>query len=126
MRLFNGNLVSSRDITLPYLESFIVTTYPYARPWRILDTLTLPSLRRLQLSENLLRPAADPIDTLVSFVSRSRCSLQELCIPNFSGSVSKSIYHAALPTVTSFIFNSGGKLDDTGPLEESYNLDDTD
>jgi hypothetical protein len=43
-----------------------------------LDTLTLPALRRLQLSEGFLQP--DPVATFGSLISRSGCILQEIDI----------------------------------------------
>ncbi|KAJ7914425.1 hypothetical protein B0H13DRAFT_1872955 [Mycena leptocephala] len=116
----------------PLLQKVALEIYldPYdpLLPWLQLTVLSLGWIDRNQFVDILNRLVnIIYIRFLMHGKSIPRCSLQELCIPNFSGSVSRSIYHAALPTVTSFIFNSGGKLDDTEPfLEESYNLDDTD
>ncbi|KAJ7639736.1 hypothetical protein DFH06DRAFT_1478405 [Mycena polygramma] len=67
-------------ITLLNLETFILTGHPRGSPlaWRFVDTMTLPALRRFQVSQCILRK--DPIATLVSLISRSGCLIHELCI----------------------------------------------
>jgi hypothetical protein len=89
-----------------------------------LDALTSPVLQRLQVTESLLN-SADPVSvndpigsiaTLVSLVARSKCNLRELRV--LGSGFSPLRYHEALPSVTSFIFNNGGKLDIPEPFLE--------
>lgn len=80
----------------------------------ILDTLVLPALRRLQISHTFLN-SNDPIDTLSSLVSRSRCTLHDLCIPDASESTFSFLaYCAAVPSAR-FI---AGNLNITEPFLE--------
>ncbi|KAJ6457771.1 hypothetical protein C8R47DRAFT_1163926 [Mycena vitilis] len=110
----------SWSVTLSHLETFIILqdhpNYFEPRIQRsIVDALTLPALRRLQVSRILI---AEPRVAIGSLISRSGCSLNELCIPN-SGPVSRSL-HRSLPSVTKFIFDVDGELAVSEPfLEES-------
>ncbi|KAJ7042877.1 hypothetical protein C8F04DRAFT_1075092 [Mycena alexandri] len=47
----------------------------YEWKWKILDRLTLPALCRLQIPE-----ARTTLESLKGFVSRSQCTLEELCV----------------------------------------------
>ncbi|KAJ7130356.1 hypothetical protein C8R44DRAFT_775411 [Mycena epipterygia] len=96
----------SLNIVLPRLESLVLSTASPPR-WSFLDILTLPALRRLQVTEVLLRP--DPVATLASLVSRSNCELQELCV--FHACVPHHPYQKALPSVGSLRFISNGEPD---------------
>ncbi|KAJ7130357.1 hypothetical protein C8R44DRAFT_775413 [Mycena epipterygia] len=87
-----------------HLESLVLSTFS-PPPWSLLDILTLPALRNLQVEEELL--GRDPVATLVSLVSRSSCNLQQLCIP--LSFLPRVLYQTALPSVGSVIVN--GKLD---------------
>ncbi|KAJ6532274.1 hypothetical protein DFH09DRAFT_1370338 [Mycena vulgaris] len=88
------------DITLPHLETFVITHSSYEAPQSsFLDRLKLPALRSLHVSEGLLQP--DPVGTLSSFVSRSQCNLQALWIGG--AALSSAIYRTAVPSVPLFM-----------------------
>ncbi|KAJ7507102.1 hypothetical protein B0H11DRAFT_1849618 [Mycena galericulata] len=91
---------NSSDITLPQLETLRLRM-SFGSETTFLDALTLPALRNLQLQEHFILP--NPVSTLVSLVTRSRCTLQELSIPG--SSVSSELYQAAIPSLVSFIFH---------------------
>ncbi|KAJ6456183.1 hypothetical protein C8R45DRAFT_583390 [Mycena sanguinolenta] len=60
-----------------------------------LQTIIVPSLRSLRVQESCLGP--NPIDTLKSFLSKSGCGLQELCVVG-PKSGSNASYHTAFPS----------------------------
>ncbi|KAJ6588194.1 hypothetical protein B0H19DRAFT_1098298 [Mycena capillaripes] len=94
---------SLRDLTLPYLETFILDAIGVQSVREsIPDRLTLPALQRFRVTENVLDP--DPIATLVSLVSRSGCSLHMLCVP--SARIPRRRYQQALPSVSSLTFSN--------------------
>ncbi|KAJ7483400.1 hypothetical protein FB451DRAFT_1439379 [Mycena latifolia] len=98
-------------VVLPFLETLVFTcVFPDALG-ALFNTLTFPALRRLQVMEFCLRP--DPVHTLASFISRSRCNLQELYI-TYCGLPSDR-YLGALPPVPILLFD--GQLDATMFLE---------
>ncbi|KAJ7679360.1 hypothetical protein DFH06DRAFT_509151 [Mycena polygramma] len=113
-------ITSLRDLTLPYLETFIIE-YPFVARWKLFDALPLPGLRRLQLSRESALIKPDPIASLASFVSRSGCRLQELCIPGLLNATEQAFRCAPeFSSVVSFIFKPGGELEITEPfLRES-------
>ncbi|KAJ6588226.1 hypothetical protein B0H19DRAFT_1366890 [Mycena capillaripes] len=95
--------LSLRAITMPRLETLLLGTFSSWMPKRLLDKLTLPALRQLQVPQSPREPEEDAIATIVSLVSRSGCNLQELAIPGgitFKTrlTVSRS-YRVALPSV---------------------------
>ncbi|KAJ6588198.1 hypothetical protein B0H19DRAFT_200341 [Mycena capillaripes] len=107
---FNVGQSSLRNITLPHLETLVLELYVVqSQPPSILDNLTLPALRRLQISHSLLNPD-DPIDTLVSLVSRSRCILHELCVPDtpslFDPLCRKAFHQSRRPLVVDSILRN--------------------
>jgi hypothetical protein len=65
---------------------------------RFLKSLFVPALHDLRIAESFLGRGADTIDTLVSFISESRCHLQELCTIN-RGRVSEESYRKAFPLI---------------------------
>ncbi|KAJ7612321.1 hypothetical protein DFH06DRAFT_151960 [Mycena polygramma] len=90
----------STSVTLAHLETLIMGD-PFDLESRsteeyILATLTVPALRRLHLSGLI-----DSTDSLTELVSRSRCSLGELCIPGTS-IVPRHMWHTVLPSTTVF------------------------
>ncbi|KAJ7030635.1 hypothetical protein C8F04DRAFT_1113104 [Mycena alexandri] len=109
----------SRHVTLPRLETFIFETFSswQGAPSSLLDTLTLPALKRLDIAEILL-PRDNPVASLATFVARSGCDLSELCIVEDSSwrhhQSRLQDYRDAFPFVASFIFD--GRLD----LAESF------
>ncbi|KAJ7178146.1 hypothetical protein C8R46DRAFT_1075963 [Mycena filopes] len=84
----------SPAITHPSLSTLILlgTPPPHMRP-TILDPLTLPAVKNLQISEDLLRASPAP---LASLIARSGCSLQAVYITS-AVAVSPEVYRAALP-----------------------------
>ncbi|KAJ7030647.1 hypothetical protein C8F04DRAFT_1397768 [Mycena alexandri] len=67
----------SQSVTLPHLETFIIRGSFYSNlSWRFLDIFTLPALHKFQASESILQ--GQPVNTLKSLFSRSRCNVQEL------------------------------------------------
>ncbi|KAF7335399.1 F-box domain-containing protein [Mycena venus] len=113
LELFNRNSNTPLpDITLLNLESLCCNAWNDSRP--MTDTLGMfivPALRRLRVTEHFLQPI--PIDALKSFISKSGCKLQEVCIKG-KRSVGKSAYRTAFPS-TQFLFNGpyvGGEEDE--------------
>ncbi|KAJ7111366.1 hypothetical protein C8R44DRAFT_883172 [Mycena epipterygia] len=87
------------------LESLILSRDTRCQ-WPFLDILTLPSLRRLQVTETIL--GRDPVATLVSLVSRSKCNLQQLCILSLRRP--RDLYRKALSSVGSLVFDGELKI----------------
>jgi len=84
-------------------------------PCEILDGLTLPALRRLQIRETFL-DREDPTSSLVSLVTRSGCNLQELSLP---GNVVASdyVYQRTFPSVSIMFY---GELDVMEPFLKDW------
>ncbi|KAF7367570.1 F-box domain-containing protein [Mycena sanguinolenta] len=84
-------------VTLPSLQSLMLTSVMEDDNsiTGFLQTLTTPILRRLRVPEAFLGP--NFIDTLKSFVSRSGCKLQDLCVTE-RRIESKSSYRIAFPS----------------------------
>ncbi|KAJ7887369.1 hypothetical protein B0H13DRAFT_2043019, partial [Mycena leptocephala] len=88
------------DITLPYLESLIMTeTEPDEgiTPSRYF-TFIVPALRSLQIPERFL--GERPIDALTALMSKSGCSLEIVCITGQRISVTKDSYLQAFPALS--------------------------
>ncbi|KAJ7756282.1 hypothetical protein B0H16DRAFT_1539243 [Mycena metata] len=64
--------------------------------WEILDYLTLPALRKLQIPE-----VHTPLTSLQTFISRSQCTLEELCITH--ATLAESVFREALPPLGKII-----------------------
>ncbi|KAJ7174066.1 hypothetical protein C8R43DRAFT_873594 [Mycena crocata] len=93
------------DLTLPRLESLVMMTwtedvYPSKH---YLDSLILPALRKLVVEDECL--GVDPIGSLTSFISRSGCKLQELCITG-PMSVPEDLYRKGLPSISNLTFDA--------------------
>ncbi|KAF7343323.1 F-box domain-containing protein [Mycena venus] len=96
----SNNLIGGQKV-LPCLETLIlVSGIRFAEMRAAIDAFTLPALRSLRVTEWLLRP--DAIAAIVSLVSRSGCSLQELVI--YGSQLPNNLYHNALPSVSSVSF----------------------
>ncbi|KAF8156196.1 hypothetical protein K438DRAFT_1942897 [Mycena galopus ATCC 62051] len=78
-----------RDLTFITLEADVILA-------DILDLLTLPALRTLEVPEQCVS-VADPISTLTDLVARSRCTLDELRIKK--ALLAEDLYRSALPSV---------------------------
>ncbi|KAF8175460.1 hypothetical protein K438DRAFT_2022889 [Mycena galopus ATCC 62051] len=71
---------------------------PDVRLWIVLDCLTMPALRRLQVAEPCVT-----LESLVAFVSRSQCSLDELRVTD--ATLAESAFRDALPSVGEIIMD---------------------
>jgi hypothetical protein len=92
------------DITLPYLES-LALGFPLGQgPDMIgfIHIFTVPALHSLQISEQALGPR--PIDSLISFLSKSGCKLQELRITGERSETQRS-YREAFPSIGTLSFS---------------------
>ncbi|KAJ7805966.1 hypothetical protein B0H13DRAFT_2487110 [Mycena leptocephala] len=92
------------DITLPRLESLIldlVFINYISTATGFLDALIVPALRTLRIREEFL--GSSPISSLTSFISRSACNLQEVCIVN-RHLVRPGLYREAFPSIPTFSF----------------------
>ncbi|KAJ7701684.1 hypothetical protein B0H16DRAFT_1705296 [Mycena metata] len=93
------------DVLLPRLETLVFVAFAAEDSdpsTGYLSTFVLPALRRLQIPEAFLGP--DSIATLKSFVSKSGCKLQELCVTG-PHEVSKRVYREAFSTIHIISFN---------------------
>ncbi|KAF7367528.1 F-box domain-containing protein [Mycena sanguinolenta] len=96
--LFVGDLADTDalDATLPSLQSLALTHVREDYPMTgFLQTLIVPALCSLRVPEPSLGP--DPTNTLQSFVSRSGCKLQELCVMGTKPG-SNASYDTAFPS----------------------------
>ncbi|KAJ7367769.1 hypothetical protein DFH08DRAFT_829314 [Mycena albidolilacea] len=82
------------DIILPSLRSLSLDNNGSITGF--LEKLNVPALHDLQIAESFL--GSNTIHTLASFLSKSRCQLQELCITN-RGSVSEESYRQAFTSM---------------------------
>ncbi|KAF7367560.1 hypothetical protein MSAN_00819100 [Mycena sanguinolenta] len=85
------------EVALPCLESLLLThiILEDGLITGYLQTLTVPALRTLRVPELFLGPR--PIDTLKSFVSKSGCNLEKLCVTGVR-LVPDSSYQVAFPS----------------------------
>ncbi|KAF7335975.1 F-box domain-containing protein [Mycena sanguinolenta] len=87
------------DIRLPVLESLVLSPFsdslfgPDEPATNALPSLFTPALRILEVPESFLQP--DPIAMLDSFISKSGCDLQKICITGNTRSVPEAMYHAS-------------------------------
>ncbi|KAJ7629767.1 hypothetical protein DFH06DRAFT_709862 [Mycena polygramma] len=91
-----------RDIPLLCLESLILTKFNL--PVKdFLPILIAPALHSLKIPESFLTPK--PIDSLTAFISKSRCSLQEL---HLTGPISvlADSYRQAFPSLPKLFFGA--------------------
>jgi hypothetical protein len=61
-------------------------------------TFIFPALRRLQISEEFL--GESPIDALASFMSKSGCRLETVCITGRTISITKDSFLEAFPAIS--------------------------
>ncbi|KAJ7023471.1 hypothetical protein C8F04DRAFT_1011464 [Mycena alexandri] len=99
-------------ITLPHLETLILTGRLHSDiSWNFLAIFTLPALQKFQVAEHLLQ--RDPVNSLKSLISRSKCSVQELELYITDSIISPNLYQLALPITGSLVF--GETLDVVNP-----------
>jgi hypothetical protein len=99
------------DITLPDLKSLTLiapkrTSLPRMNDLQI---FIVPALLSLKIPERFL--GLDPIDSLTSFMSKSGCTLQEVCIAG-KRLFTKSSYHSAFPLIRTFLFSGRSANDE--------------
>jgi hypothetical protein len=82
LRYVDQQLNSLRDVTLSHLETFIAEAWVFggSMPSGIFEKLTLPALRTLQIHEKLFPAEEDPVTSLASLLTRSKCTLRELSV----------------------------------------------
>jgi hypothetical protein len=87
------------DITLPHLESLTLkdTDSDVTGLVGCLDTFIVPALRRLQIPKAFI--GESPIDALASFMSKSGCRLETMCITGGTISITKDSFLEAFPTI---------------------------
>ncbi|KAJ7672433.1 hypothetical protein DFH06DRAFT_1176281 [Mycena polygramma] len=104
---------------LLHLETFVLRS-----PWDLVDgllsLLTLPSLRKFQVTEAFLRP--NPIGTLNSLMSRSGCKPQKIRI--ISPRYPLQRYHQTMPSVK-FTLCSEASIRDLFFVEEEHVWEDS-
>ncbi|KAJ7845764.1 hypothetical protein B0H13DRAFT_2675838 [Mycena leptocephala] len=89
-------------ILRPSLQHFVLKN-PYDRiVTPFLNIFDFPALRSLSIPESFL--GENPIDSLTSFISKSGCSLQELCITGQITAISAASYRQAFPAISKFSF----------------------
>ncbi|KAJ7653784.1 hypothetical protein B0H17DRAFT_1100494 [Mycena rosella] len=98
-------VTDDETINLVFLESLLLITPDgdgAGAASEYLNRFILPSLRTLQAPEEFL--GAYPIGILTSFISRSACQLQNVCITGLR-STSKAVYRTTFSSIPNFIFN---------------------
>ncbi|KAF7374307.1 YDG domain-containing protein [Mycena sanguinolenta] len=90
-------------ITLPFLESLVFNMNPENLGSRILNLLTVPALRRLEIRERCIE--MDPIGYLTSFIAKSHCRLRILEIVS-RRTVHRNAYRLAFPSIPKFAFDN--------------------
>ncbi|KAJ7661925.1 hypothetical protein DFH06DRAFT_1191043 [Mycena polygramma] len=95
----DGTVDAQPDVTLPCLESLVF--HPTGDPMAgYLGLLIAPALRTLQVDEDFL--GWTPVETIASFISKSGCKLQELCINGRF--VDETPYRTAFPSIPRLSF----------------------
>ncbi|KAF8150414.1 hypothetical protein K438DRAFT_2027233 [Mycena galopus ATCC 62051] len=100
-----GDLPPEHAIELPRLESLALMNEEAPDRAGFLGDFLVPALRSLRIDESFLEPA--PIDELASFISKSSCKLQQVCVrSSIEGLVvSKASYREAFPFIHRFSFD---------------------
>jgi hypothetical protein len=94
LALISNDGATLPDIILPSLRSLSLDNDGFMTGF--LEKLIVPALHDLQIAEPFL--GSNTIDTLASFLSKSRCQLQELCITN-GGLVFEESYRQAFTSM---------------------------
>ncbi|KAJ7858623.1 hypothetical protein B0H14DRAFT_650530 [Mycena olivaceomarginata] len=102
LNLYATGKLSLEDVTLLHLETFILDVYlgDHPAPSGIIASLTLPALRRLQITETLFTGEDDPVYSLVSLVTRSGCNLRELSLSDSDAKTVHEKYRDAFPSTS--------------------------
>ncbi|KAJ7829626.1 hypothetical protein B0H13DRAFT_2372446 [Mycena leptocephala] len=109
-------------IRIPSLQSFLLMVDDteeedgYTSKPEFLTTFTFPTLHTLQIPDKFLK--ADFIDTVISFISKSRCALQRLHITG-KRTTTRAAYRRALPFIPEVSFYRSS----TEPVNDSNEED---
>ncbi|KAJ7704151.1 hypothetical protein B0H16DRAFT_1902134 [Mycena metata] len=93
-----------QDITLPRLESFILTVGGYYSLTSFLAVLQVPSLRILRIADAF--PGNSPVESLRSFIAKSGCTLEELAVTGTRSTERDEAYRQAFPSIPRLSFPS--------------------
>ncbi|KAF8151935.1 hypothetical protein K438DRAFT_2026925 [Mycena galopus ATCC 62051] len=96
----DDDLVPGRGIDLPSLESLALFVDADTATTGYPDDFIAPALRSLRLVEAFLGPK--PIDRLSSFIAKSDCKLQEVCV--IGTTISEDSYRETFPSIHRFSF----------------------
>ncbi|KAJ6456462.1 hypothetical protein C8R45DRAFT_1034543 [Mycena sanguinolenta] len=99
---------AEKGILLPHLESLVVTEEDSMQwsavaaggPKFNLESFVVPSLCRLEVQEQFLKP--DPVASLEAFISKSGCALREVCIIGNATAELES-YRRAFPSISTSV-----------------------
>ncbi|KAJ7935126.1 hypothetical protein B0H13DRAFT_2472932 [Mycena leptocephala] len=105
-------------ITFPYLESLTLWNPNDDLVIWHLDTFIVPALRSLTTPERFLGPGSNPIESLASFMSKSGCRLQEVCITGLR-TVSGRSFRQAFPSIRRFSFSGPWLYDSDSDSDSS-------
>ncbi|KAJ7911647.1 hypothetical protein B0H13DRAFT_568142 [Mycena leptocephala] len=110
------------DIQIQSLQSFLLMVDDteeedgHASKPEFLTTFIFPTLHTLQIPDEFLKE--DFIDTLISFISKSRCALQRLYITG-KRTTTRAAYRRALPSIPEVSFHRSS----TEPVDDSNEED---
>jgi hypothetical protein len=110
------------DITLPYLES-LALGFPWGQGSDMtgfIHIFTVPALHSLQISEQSFGPR--PIDSIVSFLSKSSCKLQDLRITG-ERSVTQKSYREAFSSIGTLSFSHADEEDSEVESDSEVSFD---
>ncbi|KAJ7171020.1 hypothetical protein C8R46DRAFT_180814 [Mycena filopes] len=98
LSFFSGVAIRWPDLTLLRLESLILNEKPteYTGTIDVLVPFILPALRTLQVAEGLI--GINPCDSLLSFIAKSGCKLEEMCITGRE-KISQNTYIRSFPSI---------------------------
>ncbi|KAJ7241495.1 hypothetical protein B0H12DRAFT_1326234 [Mycena haematopus] len=105
-------------ITLPRLESLVLTDLDFFPSIERLKCFIVPAIRRLRISEHFL--GDEPIHSLTEFISKSGSKLQEVCITDKESSVPTESYRDALQSVSKLSFISEDDLESNSNSDSSH------
>ncbi|KAJ7901348.1 hypothetical protein B0H13DRAFT_2515943, partial [Mycena leptocephala] len=111
LELYSDTNDRQPDIALPYLKSLTSIAPKRTSLLRMndLQIFIVPALLSLKIPERFL--GLDPIDSLTSFISKSGCRLQEMCIAG-KRLLTKNSYHLAFPLIQTFLFSGRSANDE--------------
>ncbi|KAK7031823.1 F-box domain-containing protein [Favolaschia claudopus] len=93
------------EISLPHLESLNIQLDDDGEMDDVLESLLVPSLQVFHVSEDTLGSGSQPIETLKSLISKSKCMLREIQITDAAIS-SEDAYRTAFPSIARVMVDS--------------------